>query len=153
MDRIKTIHNLLFKDTDKDYTFMCFELLMLVFSVLSVKNTPFSIKDDDPSDLIANPNPYVLDISEDNIPLVLKNFFLKYWNGGNVSYMGGSKHYYYFNKSSLSLPELLILYTEKVYGRILSLPMEAPEDMQDLDEYQANVKDFKEVKRWLEMMN
>lgn len=108
--KVETIHKILFRDEKKDFSFLCFELLMAVFS-----NFPQTI---DIAPLILKENRKT-GCYEVNVANVFSPTFIKYikenWNYMVTIHLGSKDTELSFS-GVLDIPRLLICYSEDVYS-------------------------------------
>jgi len=146
--KLSTIHRLLFNpDEKKDYSFLCFELLMAVVSEKAkagtIKTAPLYYKDT--KGIAHKYSEYQLMI-ECSIPAPLITYVKEHW-----TYQIGVEQtphgMYPFCSEKLDIPLLLIGYSELTYGEegILSRHPER-------SKYDGYIRDFKAVKRMLEII-
>ena len=144
--KAQMIHQLLFStQPKKDYSFLCFELLMVVLSENSdAKNVaPLHYVE------IRSPgsyNDYKLKI-EDNLPDALATYIKEHWLYQIGVLQTGTEHYPMYN-GTLDIPLLIIGYSELVYNEkgILS-------HHQEYSKYAEYIDDFNAVKRMLEIID
>lgn len=108
MDRINTVHRILFADVKKDYSVMCCELMWIVFTVCyGVSNTvPYKHAQDQ-----QNNSCFAL---THNVPF--KQFFDKLWTSNSVAYYerhGFSGRHFYLSGTS-KIQKLLIYYLDRL---------------------------------------
>lgn len=146
MKKVHIIHKLLFGSLkDKDFSFLCFELLLAVLSEKSIakETAPFYYHEvkSRTNEFIR----YVLQI-DDSIPTLLANYIKENWTYQVGTYQGSNgrgPHY----SDTLDTPLLLIGYSELMYtGKgILSHNPEYSKYAEYIDEFRA-------VKRMLEII-
>lgn len=144
--KVYTIHKLLFNTGDKkDYSFLCFELLMAVVSenVGTVKTAPLHY--DGVKKVGQNYSEYQLKIERD-LPVQAVKYIRENWNYSIGLCQAPNEHYPFYN-GTLDIPLLLIGYCELTYGEhgILS-------HHSDRSKYDGYINDFKAVKRMLEII-
>lgn len=143
--KAQMIHQLLFStQPKKDYSFLCFELFMVVLSENS------DAKDVAPLHYVevrspGSYNDYKLKI-EDSLPGALATYIKEHWIYQIGVLQTGTEHYPMYN-GTLDIPLLIIGYSELVYSGkgILS-------HHQEYSKYVEYIDDFKAVKRMLEII-
>lgn len=145
--KIQMIHRLLFSDQPKkDYSFLCFELLIAVLSESSV------IIDTPPLHYVevkvtpGGYNDYKLKI-EGSIPSPLATYIKEHWRYQLGVCQTGSEHYPIYN-GMLDIPLLIIGYSELTYGEKGLLSHHS-----GYSKYAEYIDDFKAIKQMLEIIS
>lgn len=138
MDRIKMVHSLLIKEEKKDFSFMCFELMLLVFAYSSIVVKPFSLNEE---------GSLMVDSS---IPRALAKFLSQNWRPRRIT-RNTTENALCFDKY-VDIPELMVWYAQGVYGRNGHPFCQLPKDLSDQMEEGAAVKQLKQVKQLLEII-
>lgn len=144
--KVHTIHRLLFnEDKKKDYSFLCFELLMAVVSenVDAIKAAPLHY--DEVKRVGQNYSEYQLKV-ERGVPVSLITYIREHWTYQIGVCQALSEHYPFYN-GALDIPLLLIGYSELTYGENGILIHHS-----ERSKYDAYIHDFKAVKRMLEII-
>ena len=144
--KVHTIHRLLFnEDKKKDYSFLCFELLMAVVSenVDAIKAAPLHY--DEVKRVGQNYSQYQLKV-ERGVPVSLITYIREHWTYQIGVCQALSEHYPFYN-GALDIPLLLIGYSELTYGENGILIHHS-----ERSKYDAYIHDFKAVKRMLEII-
>lgn len=139
MDRIKMVHNLLFAKETKDYSFMCLELMILVFSQFEkpIKLMPFRIKADDNWGLYFS----------SEIPEQIQQYLQKNWNIKSITQImpEGSLQF----NAPIGLPELIVWYSQELYGPAPQT-YKLPTDIQNRLAAEGYIEGLKYVKQLLD---
>lgn len=143
MDRIKTIHQMLFPQEKKDFSFMCFELLWLVFAEF------YNLRENVP-------------IHFDGSKLYVKAkgvapHFIEYMNSewGNFDIRrtqayGGEREAYAF-PTPIDIPQILLWYLWQMYPSPL-ITYRLSSDCPRLSEYKKYVEEFKKIDTLLQLI-
>lgn len=141
MDRIKTIHLMLFSKEKKDYSFMCFEMLWVVFSEYYGFKTSMPV--------IFNDG---FQVKEHNCPE-----FTQYMHSEWRNIRMGYGHTFDDKKSAyafplpIDIPQLLIWYLWQMYPSS-STCYQFPSDCPRLPEYKEYLNDFKKIDALLQVI-
>lgn len=146
MERVKTVHRILFPDVKKDYAFMCFEIMWLIFTEYHQLTSRMPISYDGSYDkqCFCLPGKVFPEFSE---------YMKEEWariNMRDVQSFGHSKSGLYFY-SPLDIPQLLIWYLWQMYPettKVYQIDSEHPR----LNEYQQNLEDLKRYDQLLKII-
>jgi len=144
--KLHTIHRILFNtDKKKDYSFLCFELLLAVIEEKSVSKNTIPLQYVEAKSRTGDFAGYVLKI-DDSIPVPLATYIKKNWNYQLGRCITPYEHYPIYDKM-VDIPLLIIGYSELTYGEkgVLSHHSE-------YSKYVEYIDDFKAVKRMLEII-
>lgn len=146
VNKIHTIHRLLFNtDEKKDYSFLCFELLMAVVSenADTMKTAPLHY--DEIKSVGGYDSEYFLTI-EHSLPVSLKSYIREHWSYQIGMCLTPYEHYPIYS-GTLDIPLLLIGYCELTYGECGILSHHS-----EFNKYDAYIDDFKTIKQMLEII-
>lgn len=150
--KIQMIHNLLFSEQGKrDYSFLCFELLMAVMeeNKVETKTPPLYFVSERAINADGEYNKCRLRVN-DNLPQKFVNYVNQQWKYPVLLQYGNIKNNApYFANQSINIPKLLISYSCSVYSGNDDLFALSKLYYQRYDEY---VKELKEVKHMLEII-
>lgn len=151
MERIELIHKLLFGEEKKDYSFLCFELMILVFSykqqLLSEKGThplpkcPLYIKLDRNFSLVIRTN---------NMFTSLDEYMLDWLKHQDIQYILNQDKGYLCFEDSIDIPQLMLCYSCVIYGtenEICNL-----ENTLKPITYEDYIRDFNEILKMLDII-
>lgn len=108
--KIETIHRLVFKDKKKDYSYLCFELLMVVFSHMAPRSNRIPIFFQKHTH-----DEFILAFAEEALPNKFVAYAKEHWKYQItiLREMGATSVYF---PDAMDIPRLLICYSEDVYG-------------------------------------
>ena len=142
MDRIKTIHQMLFPQEKKDYSFMCFELLWLVFSEFYNLKKNLPIYFDGRQFQVRGTVPHFTEYMHSE------------WGNLEIRHyqpvFSDEKETYSFS-NPLDIPQLLLWYLWQMYpdsAECYQIPSNCPR----LSEYQKYLTEFKEIDALLQLI-
>lgn len=106
MDRIRMVHNLLFTKETKDYSFMCLELMILVFPQFEepIKSMPFRIDARGGFDLYFS----------NEVPDQLRKYLKDNWKITSLTHVLPEDNFQF--KEPIGIPELMVWYSQELYG-------------------------------------
>ena len=143
MEKVITIHRLLFKNVKKDYSFMCFELLMAVFHEKSITGLPFRIEYDRGSNnVICNKG------FSDKLSAFVKNNCC--YRGMSTTSKGSAAGIRFDTPTDIL--ELMIYYSYNVYSNVADnyyLGKSATRK----EELESYIDDFKKIRQMLGILN
>lgn len=139
MDRIKMVHNLLFAKETKDYSFMCLELMILVFSQFEqpVKSMPFRIDARGSYDLYFS----------SEIPEQLQQYLKGNWRIRSISHIMPEDSFRF--EAPIGIPELIVWYSQELYGAA-SQAYKLPTDIQNRFVAEGYIEGLKYVKQLID---
>ncbi len=144
--KLHTIHRLLFSTSrKKDYSFLCFELLLAVMQEKSASKSIVPLQYVEGKTRAGDFDHYVLKV-DDSIPIRLAAYIKENWNYQIGICQSPYEHYPIYNKAA-DIPLLLIGYSELTYGEKGVLSHHA-----EYSRYAKYIDDFKAVKRMLEII-
>lgn len=145
MERVKTIHTILFPDVKKDYSVMCFELLWTVFSEI------YNLTDKMP--IIYNEEKYYFSMNRKRLP-IFTTYLEEEWSHIYIRSTRnmGTNHVWHTLPTPIDIPHLLIWYLNQMYtNNSVHYQIEDPEfssgihlqNMTDLKKYDELLKIIK----------
>ena len=142
MDRIKTVHQMLFPQEKKDYSFMCFELLWLVFAEFYGirKNVPIYF--DGRAFQVRGTAPHFTKYMQ----IEWNNFEMRH----QQPFFDEERNVYSF-PAPIDIPQLLLWYLWQMYPdspECYQIPSNCPR----LSEYQKYIEDFKQIDALLKLI-
>lgn len=145
MERIQTVHTLLFPNTMKDFSFMCIEVMWVVFTELHNMRTrmPFSYDSSIENQCFFLPSKVLPRFSE---------YMQEEWRRIQVNvqqHYGNSKTTIHF--SSLDIPQILIWYLSQMYPNPSSY-YQISSSHPNLKGFEQNVKDLKKFDALLKII-
>lgn len=142
LDRIKTIHQMLFPQEKKDYSFMCFELLWLVFSELYSGRQNVPIYFDGRDFQVRGTAPHFTEYMQTE------------WNNVEMRHLRplfNEEREVYSFPAPIDIPQLLLWYLWQMYPDSPEC-YQIPSDCPRLSEYQKHLEDFKKIDALLELI-
>ncbi|MGI5953759.1 KAP family P-loop NTPase fold protein [Dysosmobacter sp.] len=142
MDRIKTVHQMLFPQEKKDYSFMCFELLWLVFSELYSGRQNVPIYFDGRDFQVRGTAPHFTEYMQTE------------WNNVEMRRLRplfNEEREVYSFPAPIDIPQLLLWYLWQMYPDSPEC-YQIPSDCPRLSEYQKHLEDFKKIDALLELI-
>lgn len=142
MDRIKTVHQMLFPQEKKDYSFMCFELLWLVFSELYSGRQNVPIYFDGRDFQVRGTAPHFTEYMQTE------------WNNVEMRHLHplfNEEREVYSFPAPIDIPQLLLWYLWQMYPDSPEC-YQIPSDCPRLSEYQKHLEDFKKIDALLELI-
>lgn len=142
MEKAATIHRLLFDGCKKDYSFLCFELLMAVHSHLRLEGMPFRFK--------AFSSPKSISVDK-GLPLAFSTYVCESYDGNHMSVQQNPSGNRIQIGASAGILEWIVFYAEVIYvGN--SEVYEIAEDVPRREEMTAYIDDFRKVLQLLELI-
>jgi len=146
MERINTVHRILFPDTKKDYSFMCIEVMWVVFNELHDLKTEMPIFYDDSYE---NPG---FCLSNKVLP-EFTEYMKNEWKGVNAKYGTEPFNNKYYTEflSPIDIPQILIWYLWQLYpetSRIYRISAMHPK----YNEFKQNVTDLQKYVALLKLI-
>ena len=142
MERVKTVHTMLFPNTKKDYSFMCFELMWLVFIERIKGNTIIPITYGEQG----------FKMRDEYIP-GFSSYLQKEWGKICLSTekngYGATTHY--LLSSPVDIPQLLVWYLWQMYPNA-STSYQLKFNITNYQDYENNLNELKQVCRLLEII-
>lgn len=136
MERIQTVHSILFPDVTKDYSFMCAEVMWVVF------NEQYNLKTGMPISYDSNYQNPGFSLSNNVLPEFTK-YMKSEWVG--IQMRDGQRHFdnksYTTFMSPIDIPQVLIWYLSQLYSKG-SREYQIKTNQSQMEEFQQNVKDL-----------
>ena len=109
--KLHIIHKLLFSDKEKDWAFMCFELLLAIMfkNNHNFENAPFYYEYDKKKQW------YALCVDQ-SLPQSLISYISSEWDFQLTVLQNGHEHYPRLNVTPLKIPHLLLVYSSLLFG-------------------------------------
>lgn len=142
MEKATAIHRLLFRDCQKDYTFMCFELLMAVLSLHPLDNMPFQVRLSQGADQIS---------CYKDIPRSFAVYMENSFNGNCMSVLPISPRGRIQINSSADILALVVYYSQAIYGNDPDLYV-LSDNFPRRTEIAGYLDDFRKIQQLLELM-
>lgn len=142
MERIKTVHRILFSESKKDISFMWFELMWLAFTEKFSSNNSMPI----------GHNGREFTMKKDDMP-AFSRYMKDEWQGVRIreSHFFGDEMPSYFFPSPVDIPQLLIWYLWQMYTNT-STRFNLESGVENFAIYKQNLADFKKVDQLLKLI-
>ena len=151
MEKVTAIHRLLFKDEKKDYSFMCFELLMAVWAQIPLLPEEFSSQ---LKEIPIQAN-FQRRSSRVSCSIKLPSAFAEYINNNcqcqNISIVHMQPEDRIAFQHPVDIWELLTLYSQNVYGKV-SDKYVLSDDVPRKEEFSHYISDFKKIQQIFQLI-